>query len=110
MKEVILSHDYIVGESYSDNDSKERIRDVKLGDLIKNCGFIDDVDWRIKNDEYPTNFTIRFEDEDDELNIVEIYDTMSGELYWWQKDTLEWTDMDDKLVTDLLMWGKLNEV
>jgi hypothetical protein len=35
---------------------------------------------------------------------------MSGELYWWQKDTLEWTDMDDKLVTDLLMWGKLNEV
>lgn len=109
MKEVILSHDYIVGESYSDDKGIEKIRDIKLGDLIKNCGFIDEVEWRIKNDEYPTNFVVRFEDEDDELNLIDIYDAISGETYWWQKDTEEWTDMDEKLVTDLLMWGNLNE-
>ena len=108
MKEVILSHDYVVGESYPDKDGRERIRSVKLGDLIRNCGFIDDVEWRVNNNEYPTDFAIRYEDENDELDLIDIYDAVTGEVYWWQKDPKDWTIMDEKLVTDLLMWGELS--
>ena len=108
MKETILSYNTKVGETYSTDDGRTRVRDISLGDLILNCGFIDNVEWRKKNDEFPENFAIRFSDEDGEMDLIDIYDADTGEVYWWTKTVDEWTDMDEKLITDLLMWGELS--
>ena len=36
--------------------------------------------------------------EEGDLNITEISDSDSGEVYWWDKSFENWTDMDLSLI------------
>ena len=104
MKEytTTVGADNIVGESYTDKDGKSRVRDVSFFDLMFKCGFIPE---NAVHDGYAKRFDVAWTMEDGDLNIHEISDTDSGEVYWWDKTYDNWTDMDEELITNLLMWG-----
>ena len=104
MKEytTTVGADNIVGESYTGKDGKSRVRDVSFFDLMFKCGFIPE---NAVHDGYAKKFEVSFTYEDEELNFTEITDADSGEVYWWDKTYENWTDMDEELITNLLMWG-----
>ena len=108
MKEYLttVTGDSMVGEDYNDKDGFGRVRDISFSDLMVKCGFIKE---HSVLGGYAEKFDITWSMEDDELNINEISDAESGEVYWWDKSFENWTDMDEKLITNLIMWGNLGE-
>ncbi len=108
MKEYVttVGGDSMVGEDYADKDGFSRVRDISFSALMEKCGFIKE---HAVLGGYAEKFDIAWTMEDEELNINEISDADSGEVYWWDKSFENWTEMDEKLITNLIMWGNLGE-
>ena len=108
MKEYIttVGADSIVGEDYYDKKGHSRVRDISFFDLMFKCGFITE---HAVHDGYAKKFDVAWVVEEGDLNITEISDADSGEVYWWDKSFENWTDMDEKLITNLIMWGNFGE-
>ena len=98
MKEyyTTVGGDSMVGEDYTDKDGYSRVRDISFFDLMDKCGFISKHAVKEGN---AKNFDVAWTMEDEELNINEIADADSGEVYWWDKTYDNWTEMDEKLIT-----------
>ena len=108
MREYVttVASDSMVGEDYNDKEGFGRVRDISFFDLMFKCGFISE---HAVHDGYAKRFDVVWTMEDGDLNIHEISDAESGEVYWWDKSYDNWTDMDEKLITNLMMWGNFGE-
>jgi hypothetical protein len=101
-----VSADSMVGEDYTDKDGIGKVRDITFFDLLHKCGFISEAAVLEGN---ALNFDVVWTEEDVELSIHEITDADSGEVYWWDKSYENWTEMDEKLITNLIMWGDFGD-
>ncbi len=43
----------------------------------------------------------------EDVNVLEIYDGDTGEIYWEPPIDLNWREIDETLVNSLIMWGSL---
>ena len=54
------------------------------------------------------NLCVGYEHESDGIDIYEIYNNATGEVYW-NKNNPNWNERDESLVDSLLMWGELSQ-
>jgi len=102
--ETLYGKQYLLGTDVY-VDGKHRILNVPLIDLMERNGFIpDNVD---VNQIY--DLSVVWYEDDGDVMVHQIYDHESGEIYWEDKPTDEWTDNDEELLTALLMFGNLQE-
>ena len=54
------------------------------------------------------SLTVGYKHESDGIHIYGIHNDKTGELYWSLGDDGNWSETDEKLLDNLLMWGELN--
>ena len=97
MNETIFDKNYMIGVDRPDG----KVENINLIDLMRELYFI-------KEDNPVESLMVKWNEVDTEVNILEVYDTDSGEVYWEDHITV-WSDEDETLVTSLIMWGELED-
>ena len=59
-----------------------------------------------KGPEVTAPLCVGFQEETDGIHIQTIYNEDTGQVYW-ENGLDEWTDADETLIENLLMWGEL---
>ena len=95
MNETIFDKNYMIGVDRPDG----KVENINLIDLMRELYFI-------KEDNPVESLMVKWNEVDTEVNILEVYDTDSGEVYWEDHVSM-WSNADETLVCSLLMWGGL---
>ena len=95
MNETIFDKNYMIGVDRPDG----KVENINLIDLMRELYFI-------KEDNPVESLMVKWNEVDTEVNILEVYDTDSGEVYWEDHVSM-WSHADETLVCSLLMWGGL---
>ena len=74
------------------------VMDITLHNLLNTLG--------LTKEKISENICLGYVYDGDEIDIAEIYNQETGEIYW--KDNGEaWSSIDETLVDSLLMWGEI---
>ena len=98
MREQIFKRTDVIGYS-TDSGS---VIDTTLHNVMEMLGFFP------KGLEVTQPLMVEYNDESDGIHIQCIYNDDTGEVYWDMNMIDEWSDADETLVDNLLMWGELN--
>ncbi len=96
MREQIFKTTDIIGYS-TDSGS---VIDTTLHNVLTTLNFMPDG--------ISDNLCVGYEHESDGIDIYEIYNNTTGEVYW-NKNNPNWDDRDESLMDSLLMWGELSQ-
>lgn len=96
MREQIFKTTDIIGYS-TDSGS---VIDTTLHNVLTTLNFMPDG--------ISDNLCVGYEHESDGIDIYEIYNNATGEVYW-NKNNPNWDDRDESLMDSLLMWGELSQ-
>ena len=100
--ETPFGRKYLLDAAEWINGTQHIISNVSLIDLMDLLGFIN------HNDRVNTINVVWDSDAfNDDVNVLEIYDGDTGEVYWENPTDANWTEKDETLVTSLIMWGSL---
>jgi hypothetical protein len=75
------------------------VTDITLHTLLNTLGFTDE---RVKE-----NICLGYVYDGDEIDIAEIYNHETGEMYWQNNNNEPWSSRDEILADSLLMWGEI---
>jgi len=98
LNQKCFSHDDIV--SISENN---RVVDIPFSELMER--YCDGYDYYEK--EHPDYFYVNWHTSNEELFIHSIVDTEDNIL--WEDHDKDWSSNDENLLSNLLMWGELEE-
>ena len=96
MREQIFTNTDLIGYS-TDSGS---VIDTTLHNVMDILGFFP------KGYEPPEPLCVGFDEESDGIHIQTIYNDDTGEVYW-KNGSEKWSDKDETLIDNLLMWGEL---
>ena len=95
MREQIFKTTDIIG--YSTDSSS--VIDTTLHNVLTTLNFMPEG--------ISDNLCVGYEHESDGIDIYEIYNNATGEVYW-NKNNPNWNERDESLMDSLLMWGELS--
>ncbi len=79
-----------------------------LGDITFQSLMLDYCDGYTDN-ECEEFVVVWYEDKFEDVVVKQIYNHDTGEILWEDKPEEDWTDNDDQILTELLMFGELRE-
>ena len=97
LREQTFTRSDLIGYS-TDSGS---VIDTTLHNVMEMLGFFP------RGPEVTAPLCVGFQEETDGIHIQTIYHEDTGQVYW-ENGLNEWTDADETLIENLLMWGELN--
>jgi|TARA_R110000824_G_scaffold143166_4_gene310678 hypothetical protein len=101
LNETIYGNSYLLGKNVY-IDGKHRIENIAFDKYLRNLGLLTD-------NEPVHNLAVVWGVMEEENYVHQIYNHDTGEIYFDEPTTDEWTDEIDEIVSALLMWGNLEQ-
>jgi len=75
------------------------VTDITLHTLMNTLGFTDEM--------VRDNLCLGYVYDGDEIDIAEVYNHDTGEVYWKNDNNGDWSSRDEILAESLLLWGEV---